>query len=175
MKSILIIATLIFSSAVLARAPGQVAHKFEKPEQAVAAFWRALQNEPGKSSDSTTLNRLFHKDAIFFWLRERDGVASLTQSAASEYIQKISKPGEEGFYECEVKREVKVYDRFATVYSIVESRVDARAAQPKLTGINSIQLYKDVDEWKIISVYYHIEKKGYPIPLDGGVSGKCIE
>jgi hypothetical protein len=175
MKSILIITTLIFSIAVLAKAPEQAAHKFEKPEQTVAAFWQALQNRPGKSSDTATLNRLFHKDATFFWIRERDGVASLTKSAASEYIQKISAPGEKGFYECEVKREVKVYDRFATVYSIVESRFDANAVQPKLTGINSVDLYKDGDEWKIISVYYHIDKKGHPIPLDGGVSGKCIE
>jgi hypothetical protein len=175
MKSILTIAALIFSSATPAKAAEPVARKFEKPEQVVAAFWRALENEPGKSPDVAMLNHLFDKDAIFFWLRERDGRALLTQSAASEYIQKISKPGEKGFYECEVKREVKIYDRFATVYSIVESRFDAKAVQPKLTGINSIQLYKDVDEWKIISVYYHIDKMDRPIPLDGGVSGKCIE
>lgn len=71
-------------------------------------------------------------------------------------------------------REVKTYDRFATVYSVVESRTDRNAAKPDFVGVNSIQLYKFDDEWKIIALYYHVESPGLRISLEGGKSGICL-
>ena len=79
-----------------------------------------------------------------------------------------------GFYECEVTREVKRQDHFATIYSVVESRTDPAAAKADFVGVNSIQLYQSEEGWQIVSLYYHVGKPGMPVPLEGGRSGVCL-
>lgn len=97
-----------------------------------------------------------------------------TRTSAADFIAAQGRPRSNPFYECEVAREVKTYDRFATVYSVVESRSDKNAVKPNFLGVNSIQLYKFGDEWKIIALYYHVEAPGLPISLEGGISGVCL-
>ena len=72
-------------------------------------------------------------------------------------------------------REVREYDRFATVYSVVETRRDPKAATADYTGVNSIQLYRDDDGWKIVSLYYHVGQPGMKVALDGGKTGVCLD
>lgn len=94
---------------------------------------------------------------------------------ASDFITGQRQVRPTGFHECEVVREVREYDRFATVYSVVETRRDSSSAKADYTGVNSIQLYRDNEGWKIVSLYYHVERPGLPIPLGGGLSGKCLD
>lgn len=144
------------------------------PEAAVSALWKALSHEPGKDTDAALLGRLFHQDAVIFGGRYKDGVPTVGRTFAEKFLMLQGKVQEDGFYECEVSRVVETYDRFATVYSVVESRASKAAASPDTVGVNSIQLYKVGSEWKILSLYYHLPKDGNPVPLGKGVSGKCI-
>ncbi|SDJ98733.1 nuclear transport factor 2 family protein [Microbulbifer yueqingensis] len=143
------------------------------PGSVVSGFWQALSREPGERPDIGTLQRVFHPEAMVFGARYREGKPEFSVMTAADFIQRIDRIGEKGFYECEVARRVNSYDRFATVYSVVESRT-ARGAAAEFTGVNSIQLYLDKGHWRIISVYYQVEKAGLPIPLDGGETGKCL-
>lgn len=93
---------------------------------------------------------------------------------ASDVVAALRKAQPEGFYECEVVREVKQHDRFATVYSVVETRRNKASVQADYTGVNSIQLYRDAEGWKIVSLYYHVAKAGTPVPLEGGTTGVCL-
>ena len=144
------------------------------PEATVAALWRALSHEAGASADVATLERLFHADGVVFGGRYQAGTPTLRLRRATDFIDAQRKVDERAFHECEVARRVQTYDRFATVYSVVESRRDKAAAKPDFTGVNSLQLYRLGDEWKIVSLYYHVEKDGLPIPLDDGRSGLCL-
>lgn len=144
------------------------------PEQAVSALWRASSNHPGARADMTTLKRLFHDDAVVFGAAYKAGAPTLRRWEAADFLKNYESVGEKGFYECETARVVQTYDRFATVYSVVESRTDPAAPAPDFVGVNSVQLYKDGSQWRILSLYYHVEKQGLPIPL-GGRSGKCID
>lgn len=147
----------------------------DAPEPVVAALWQALSHAPGERADVATLGRLFHADALVFGGRYRDGEPVFRLRPATQFVQAQERIEATGFHECEVAREVKVYDRFASVYSVVESRTDKAAAKPDFTGVNSIQLYRFGADWKIVSLYYHVEKDGLPIPLDGGISGRCLD
>jgi hypothetical protein len=60
------------------------------------------------------------------------------------------------------------------VYSVVESRTDPSAGEPDFTGVNSLQLYRDGDGWKILSLYYHVETPGQPIPGAAERTGRCM-
>ena len=144
------------------------------PEQAVSALWAALSNDPGANADLPVLKRLFHEDAVVFGGRYKDGAPVVRRSAAADFLKPYERAGEKGFYECEVSRVMQTYDRFAVAYSVVESRADRAAPVPDFVGVNSVQLYKVGTQWKILSLYYHVEKQGLLIPLDGGHSGKCI-
>ncbi|WP_300616552.1 hypothetical protein [Dokdonella sp.] len=146
-----------------------------RPEDAIASLWRAFSHEAGASADVATLGRLFHADGIVFGSRYRDGAPSLRATRAADFVKSLDRIGDDAFHECEIARDVKVYDRFATVYSVVESRTRKTSATPDFTGVNSIQLYRLGDEWKIVSLYYQVGKDDLPIPLDGGVSGRCLD
>lgn len=144
------------------------------PEEAVSTLWRALSNDPGASADHVALRRIFHEDAVIFGGSYKEGVPVMRRSTAEGFIKPFERIGEKGFHECEISRVMQAYDRFAVAYSIVESRADKTATAPDFVGVNSVQLYKVGSQWKILSLYYHVEKEGLPIPLDGGRSGKCL-
>ncbi|TFW35895.1 DUF4440 domain-containing protein [Massilia horti] len=144
------------------------------PEQTVAALWPSLSHAAGEPGDAATLGRLFQPDGVVFGGTHRENKPVFTRTSAADFITAQGRPRPKPFYECEVAREVKTYDRFATVYSVVESRTDRNAAKPDFVGVNSIQLYKFDDEWKIIALYYHVESPGLRISLEGGKSGICL-
>jgi len=112
---------------------------------------------------------------MVYGARYRNGAAALSVARGTDFATGIGRVGEKGFYECEVAREVRQYDRFATVYSVVESRNERRAPKADFTGVNSIQLYRADDGWRIIGLYYQVELPGQPISLQGGKTGACLE
>ncbi|MCC2974899.1 nuclear transport factor 2 family protein [Massilia sp. IC2-476] len=144
------------------------------PAGAVAELWQASSHAPGAVADVERLQQLFRKDAMVVGGIYHEGKPVFHAMKASDFIASQREPRPHGFYECEVRREVKEYDRFATVYSVVETRRDPKAAKADYTGVNSIQLYREEDGWKIVSLYYHVEKPGSPIPLEGARSGACL-
>lgn len=147
---------------------------FATPEAAVAALWRALSNEPGAAADVRTLSRLFHPTAEVFGTRSVDGKPELSAIPATEFVAKQAGVSEKGFHECEIWRTVTRYERMAVVYSVVESRADKKSARADFTGANSIQLYLENGNWRILSLYYHVEEQSAPIPPGGGTPGVCL-
>lgn len=164
--SVLLIAMLSAASANAAEST---------PQATVSALWRAISHEAGASADVATLRRLFHDEAVIFGGQYRSDVPTFRRSSAADFIESSARVGEQAFHECEVARTLHVYDRFATAYSVVESRKDADAAAPDFVGVNSVQLYREGSQWKVVSLYYHVEKPGDPVSLDGGTSGRCID
>jgi hypothetical protein len=145
------------------------------PERTVSALWRAMSHEAGAAADVATLRGIFHADAVIFGSRVREGRASLRRSSAGDFLKALEPIGDAGFHECEIARSIEAYDRFAMVYSVVESRTDASAKTPDFTGVNSLQLYRDDDGWKIVSLYYHVAPAELPIPGAEGRSGDCLD
>jgi hypothetical protein len=144
------------------------------PAETVAALWNAISNDAGATADAATLQRIFHQDAVIFGGRYKDGKPVVRRSLLPDFLKPLAKVQEKGFYECEISRMVQSYDRFAVAYSVVESRTEKTAIKPDFVGVNSVQLYQDGDQWKILSLYYHVEKTGLPIVEKGAVSGKCL-
>lgn len=140
----------------------------------MASLWRALSHDPGGSADVAALNRILDKDAVILGGRYQDGTPLLERTTVDAFVEAQGRASSDGFYECEVSRLVRIYDRFATVYSVVESRRSRTASKPDFVGVNSMHLYRFGDEWRIVSLYYHLQRDGLPVPLDDGQSGKCI-
>lgn len=161
--------------AALLVVPGAHAAGIAGPEHTVSSLWRAMSHEAGAAADVATLRGIFHADAVIFGSRLRVGRPSLRRSSAGDFLKALEPVREVGFHECEIARSIETYDRFATVYSVVESRADASTVQPDFTGVNSLQLYRDDDGWKIVSLYYHVGPAELSIPGAQGRSGDCLD
>lgn len=159
---------------LLLAAPTFAEDTFETPESAVVALWRALSNEPGAAADVRTLGRLFHPAAVVFGTRRKDDKPELSVVPATEFVASQAGVSATGFFECEISRSVKRYERLAVVYSVVESRTRERMGPADFTGVNSIQLYLENGSWKIVSLFYHVAEESVPVPLEGGKTGTCL-
>ena len=145
------------------------------PAATVAALWKASSHAPGVPADAERLQQLFRGDAVVVGGRYQKDKPVFDAMKATDFVAAQRQARPHGFYECEVLREVREYDRFATVYSVVETRRDPAGVKADYTGVNSIQLYREDEGWKIVSLYYHVEKPGAPIPLGAGRTGVCLD
>lgn len=161
--------------AALLFVPGTRAADSSGPERTVSALWRAMSHDAGAAADAATLRAIFHPDAVIFGSRLREGRPSLKRTSAGDFLRASGAIGESAFHECEIARSIEAHDRFATVYSVVESRTDATARTPDFTGVNSLQLYREDDGWKIVSLYYHVGPAEAPIPGAAERSGRCLD
>lgn len=67
------------------------------------------------------------------------------------------------FYEAEVAKRMETFGNIAHIFSTYESR-RAPGDKPFARGINSFQLVKDGDAWKVITILWDSEREGNPIP-----------
>lgn len=141
------------------------------PEAVSSRLWQLLSHEPGVAIDAAALGALFHPSAVVFGSREREGRATLDARTAAQFVAAQAPVDADGFHECEVERRVEVEDRFATVHSVVESRRDPAAPMPDVVGVNSLQLYRTDEGWRILSLYYHLRRD---VPVSSGERAVCL-
>ncbi|MES2057747.1 MAG: hypothetical protein V4564_17560 [Pseudomonadota bacterium] len=67
---------------------------------------------------------------------------------------------ENDFYEIETARKINIFGNMAHVWSIYEARRAIDAGDLDRRGINSIQLYKDENGWRVISMIWDNERPG---------------
>lgn len=155
MKRWFLLAALCCSGAAAAQ---------ETPEAAVDSLWRALSHGPDAGADREALQALFAPGAQIYGIGERDGRRVLRQRSAAEFVEAQAKPDASAFHEREVHREVRRYADFAEVFATVESRTDAAADKADFTGINSLHLVEQDGRWRIVGLFYAIERPGQPLP-----------
>ena len=134
------------------------------PEATVSALWRALSHGPGEGADKAALEALFDPAAQVYGVAEKDGRLVLVRRSAAEFIARQVQPSPRPFLEREVHRETRRYGAFAEVFATVESRTADVDGAADFTGINSVHLYQQEGRWRIVGLYYHLERAGQPIP-----------
>lgn len=68
-----------------------------------------------------------------------------------------------GFFEAEVARRVETFGNIAHIFSTYESR-RAPGDKPFARGINSFQLVKEGNAWKVMTILWDSERAGNPLP-----------
>ncbi len=68
------------------------------------------------------------------------------------------------FYEKEIFHRTDIFGKIAQRFSTYEARFDKSAVQPFSTGINSIQLIKIGNNWKVTSMVWNDENALLKIP-----------
>lgn len=145
------------------------------PEATVAALWQAFSHGPDAGADGARLRELFHPQARIIGSRYNEtGEPVLSLRSVEEFLKAVEPASAEGFHECEVERQVHRFDRFALVYSVVESRTDPAAADPDVVGVNSLQLHLAPAGWQIVSLHYQLPPRGQAVPHQGQ-TGQCLD
>jgi diamine N-acetyltransferase len=84
-------------------------------------------------------------------------VGEFAELATEHYRQR-------GFWEREIARQVHYYGNIGHIFSTYETRMDGPETDPIARGINSIQMFRGEEAWKIASVVFHVESPSQRIP-----------
>lgn len=69
-----------------------------------------------------------------------------------------------GFHEREIAREVAGFGGVRHVWSTFEARREPGDAQPYARGVNSLQLVRTAEGWRLVSATWDFERPGLPLP-----------
>lgn len=117
---------------------------------------------PAGPRDWTRQKAIFHDESrqMRTWV-EPDGSAAIKIMGRDAYAADTTPYfAENAFYEIETARRINIFGNMAHAWSIYEARRSPDAADLDRRGINSIQLYKDADGWKVMSMIWDNEREG---------------
>jgi hypothetical protein len=135
----------------------------DSTETIVRAVYDVISGEAG-TRDWARFRTLFADGARLISMRVTAEGAAPRVMTADDYAKQAGASFEKtAFYEREVSRKVEAFGNIAHVFSTYESR-RAPGAKPFARGINSFQLVKDGNSWKVIAILWDAEREGNPIP-----------
>ena len=136
---------------------------------AVVDAMYAMISGPQGPRDWPLQAEIFHPDArqMRTWVGEdrRPNIKIMDLAAYQADVEPFFAAHD--FYEVEIARRVDVFGNMAQVWSAYEARHAPDDAVPERRGINSIQLYKGEEGWKIIHMIWDNERDGVPLPAVG--------
>lgn len=144
----------------------------ESPEAIVEAAYDVISAPAGEKRDLDRMRSLFLPEARLIPTSREEGSPAIQVSTVDEYIENVDWEAlrKRGFFERGLDTEVDRFGDIAHVLSTYGSYESAKAEEPFERGVNSFQLWNDGDRWWIVTIFWHPERDGAPIPkryLDG--------
>ena len=98
-------------------------------------------------------------------MRAPDGRIYVQMGTLDEWIANAERGfAHNGFYEKEIARRAESFGRIAHVFSTYASRRAPADSLPFARGINSFQLVKTAQGWKVMTILWDAEREGNPLP-----------
>lgn len=129
----------------------------------IVQTYAVISGPAGKKRDWTCFRSLFADGALMMALH-LPGEAPRVFTP-DDYVER-SGPWlvENGFFEKETGRTIHEYGGIAQVFSSYEALRSTEDRTPFMRGINSFQLVRDGDRWKITSLVWQQEHNDLPVP-----------
>lgn len=136
-------------------------------DEIIAALYETISHEPGARPDWERMRRIFADGARLIPPAGRDGVPM--RLSLDEFRERVEESieaqgGSKGFREVEVARRTEAFGRVLHAWSTYESRRTTEDELPFARGINSIQMVRTGDGWRIVTVLWDAETPESPIP-----------
>ena len=164
----LIVLLLIAASTFAALAAPPVASRQEKDAAAIEASVHAVYDVisgPAGHRDWDRFDGLFAPGARLISTKVKDGVVTATVMTPKEYAAKAGAYfAEHGFFERPAANRLERFGDIAHVFSTYESRHASSDEKPFARGINSFQLVRIGDDWKVLTILWEEEDATHPIP-----------
>jgi len=153
-----LLAALLASMIPMARAADG-----DSAETVVRAVYDTISG-PAGTRDWARFRALFAAGARLITMRAAAGSATPVVMSVDDYVTRAGASFEKtAFYESEAARRTESFGSIAHVFSTYESRREP-GGKPFARGINSFQLVKDGDAWKVMTILWDSERDGNPLP-----------
>ena len=155
-----------FSAAALAFAlalPLAHAADTDSIESVTHAVYAAISG-PAGPRDWDRFRALFIDGARLINFRATADGPSLNIMTPDDFAKRAgANSAANGFFEAEVSRKIETFGSIAHVFSTYESR-RAPGDKPFARGINSFQLAKVGNAWKVVTILWDQERDSNPLP-----------
>lgn len=138
----------LFLLVLFTLVPGSLAAQEAAEEQAVLAVVQRLFDGM-RAGDSTAVRAVHHPAARLISVGERDGAPVIEIEPLEGFIQAVGTPHEEVWDERMYDTEVRIDGRLATVWTKYDFFLGDTFSH---CGVDTFQLYKDADGWKIFQI-----------------------
>jgi hypothetical protein len=140
--------------------PAAKAADTDSIDSVIKAVYEVISGPAGSPRDWVRFKALFADGARLIPVR----AAGPAVSTPDEYAERAKPIFEKaGFYETELARKLETFGNIAHAFSTYESR-HAPGEKPFARGINSFQLVKIGDTWKVMTIFWDSERPGNPLP-----------
>jgi hypothetical protein len=165
LAALLLLAASAFAAPPKAAAPKPGSDQFAV-ESTVLAVYNVISGPAGRR-DWDRFEALFAPGArlISTKRRESDDLIIANGMTPEEYKTKATVYfNEHGFFERPVNNRIEIFGAIAHVFSTYESRHASSDEKPFARGINSFQLIRIGDDWKVLTIFWEEEDAKHPIP-----------
>jgi hypothetical protein len=131
----------------------------------ITALYEVISFEEGGSPDWDRMRQVFSRHAR---------ITRITPDGTDYYdldgFQEMAKEALEygvytRFYEIEVRRDERKFGGLAHVLSAYETKQGPEAREPLARGVNSLQLIREDDGWRVLSLFWDEERVDNPLAL----------
>ena len=135
-------------------------------DNAMAALYEVISGDKGVERDWDRFRNLFIPEAkLIPSSKNKEGEMRYRIMSPDDYINSSGNYlVETGFHEVEIHRKTEQYGSLLHVWSTYESYRKKSDTEPFMRGINSVQMIKKEDEWKIIQIYWLGETEDNKLP-----------
>ena len=136
---------------------------FDSIETITRAVYDTISGPAGRR-DWVKFKSLFVDGGRLISIRTASGVSTPNVMTPDDYAQRAGANFEKSaFYEVEAAHRIETFGAIAHVFSTYESR-RAPGEKPFARGINSFQLVKTAQGWKVITILWDSEREGNALP-----------
>jgi hypothetical protein len=154
---------LALAAAIACLCAGARAGDFDSVESITRAVYDTISGPVGPR-DWVRFKGLFVEGARLAAIRIVNGAPQVSMMTPDEFAQRNGANSMKNpFYEAETARRVEEFGAIAHVFSTYESR-RAPGEKPFARGINSFQLVKTAEGWKVMTILWDSEREGNPLP-----------
>jgi hypothetical protein len=135
-------------------------------ESTVLAVYNVISGPAGRR-DWDRFEALFAPGARLISTKRKDGVVTANVMTPQEYATKAGAYFKDnGFFERPAANRTQRFGDIADVFSTYESRHASSDEKPFARGINSFQLVRIGDDWKVLTIFWEEEDAAHPIPAE---------
>lgn len=131
----------------------------------VGTLYATVSGDPGTGRDWPALERLLAPGARLHLTRAAGAGLAVDSLDLPAFIAlHESRVADRGFHEREVARHVAGFGGVRHVWSAFEARRSPDDVTPYARGVNSLQLVRTADGWRIVSITWDFETPERPLP-----------
>lgn len=165
-QAVLVFASLFFIVTSAQAQPSSQQKSFETPEEVVTEIYNMVSFEAGTTPDWDKVKALFHDEAVIVLRASRTEMKVLSVDAfVADFVTFIQqfRADTPGFVEKVVSVKPVVFGNIAHCFVVYEASIPNRPRPPQ-RGVDSFQLAKLEEGWRIVSIVNEVVFPGREMP-----------